>query len=248
LVLGAVVAMAIGVTGASAIAAQRPTTATTRSTAPAVTTTEHVQPQQSPPPLAPVVSSTTTSAPATATTVVEHSEKSDWSQSMNRLASLLAGNDLTALLKAMEPAPPVIRAFATDGLQTPERLLGATTGSKILGVHAYDKPPTTLASDLADDFSSAGDAVPQRVREGMLPPDATAAKRANETAGQWLTQVLQPKGDEVTGVIVLWPQPKGRAGVDASTRATFVLIKAVKSDGLYTLKQMTFGDPLESPK
>ena len=160
---------------------------------------------------------------------------------------MLAGHDLTALQKMLHPSP-IIRPFGSDAPQTHERVLGATTGSTVLGVHAYDKAPTTLASDLSNDFSSAGDTVPQSVREGMVPPDEAAARRANETAGQWLMQVLQPDKHEVTGVIVLWPHPRGRGLAAEVRRATFVLVKGEKVDGEYVFRQITFGDPLESPQ
>src|SRR5688572_9056926 len=191
----------------------------------------------------PVVPSTVATTALTASDVRASdavAENSDWSQRLNRLALLLAGTDLTALQRALEPAP-AIRAFASDALQAPERLLGTTTGSKILGVHAYEKVPATLASDLAGDFSSAGDAVPQSVRDGMQPRDAAAEKKANETAAHWLTQVLHPEKDEVTGVIVLWPQPRGRSiAAAAPTRATFVLVKAARSaDGTYMFRHIT---------
>lgn len=174
-------------------------------------------------------------------------EDADWTQTVNNLAELLAGNDLVALQRTLRPTP-VIRPFGSDALQTPGRLLGATTGATLLGVHAYSHPPTTLASDLANDFSSAGDEVPQNVRAGMVPPDGDAARRANETAGQWLVQVLQPREEDVTGVIVLWPATRGRAPAAAPKRATFVLLKAERVDGAYVIRQITFGDPLESPQ
>jgi hypothetical protein len=90
--------------------------------------------------------------------------------------------------------------------------------------------------------------VPQSVREGMVPPDETAARRANETAGQWLMQVLQPAKHEVTGIIVLWPPTRGRSIAAEPKRATFVLVKGEKIDGVYVLRQITFGDPLETPQ
>lgn len=166
---------------------------------------------------------------------------------MNRLGALLAGKDLAALQKMMQPSP-VIRPFSSEALQTHERLLGATTGSKLLGVHAYEKPPAGLATDLANDFNDAGEEVPQSVREGMLPTDVDSARRANDTAGQWLVQVLQPQKDEVMGVIVLWPKALGRALAGAPTRATFVLVKGEKVNGAYVLRQITFGDPLDTPQ
>jgi hypothetical protein len=166
---------------------------------------------------------------------------------MNRLAALLADKDLPALQKILNPSP-VIRPFASDALQTHERLLGATTGSTVLGVHAYDKTPTTLASDLSNDFTAAGDVVPQGVREGMIPPDEAAAKRANETAAEWLVQVLHPEKHEVMGVVILWPPTRGRSLASDPKRAIFVLVKGEKVDGQYVLHQITFGDPLETPQ
>ena len=166
---------------------------------------------------------------------------------MNRLATLLADKDLPALQKILNPSP-VIRPFSSDALQTHERLLGATTGSTVLGVHAYDKTPTTLASDLSNDFSAAGDVVPQSVREGMIPPDEAAAKRANETAAEWLVQVLHPEKHEVMGVVILWPAVRGRSIASDPKRAIFVLVKGEKVDGQYVFHQITFGDPLETPQ
>jgi len=115
-------------------------------------------------------------------------------------------------------------------------------------VHAYDKTPTTLASDLSNDFTAAGDTVPQSIRDGMIPPDEAAAKRANETAADWLVQVLHPEKHEVMGVIVLWPASRGHSIASDPKRAIFVLVKGEKADGQYVFHQITFGDPLETPQ
>jgi hypothetical protein len=129
---GVVVAFATSNAAGQTTAAAAPTSQPTTAAAAAVV----------PPP--PIVS--TPAAPATApATAPAVAQNADWAETMNRLATLLAGKDLTALAHALEPAP-VIRVFANDTLQTPERLLGHTTGSKVLGVHAYDKTPTTLAT------------------------------------------------------------------------------------------------------
>jgi hypothetical protein len=61
-------------------------------------------------------------------------------------------------------------------------------------------------------------------------------------------QVLQPDKHEVTGIIVLWPSNRGRPLAAAPRRAIFVLVKGEKVDGVYVLRQITFGDPLESPQ
>ena len=223
------------------IATTASTPATLHAAAPAAkSTTASTQPAATKPAESPA-------ATAASTAAANRDDRSDWSTTMNRLGELLIGKDLPALQKLLHPSP-IIRPFGSDALQTHERLLGATTGSTVLGVHAYDRAPTTLASDLANDFSAAGDLVPQHVREGMVPPDDAAARRANDTAGQWLMQVLQPEKDEVTGIIVLWPSTRGRPVGAEPRRAVFVLVKGKKVDGVYVLRQITFGDPLETPQ
>jgi hypothetical protein len=226
-------------TARGAAAGVRSTTAATAATAAATS-----QPTAAPATGPSTAKDTGTAAPAAASAA---DERADWSRTMNRLATLLAGKDLPALQRLLQPSP-VIRPFGSDALQTHERLLGATTGSTVLGVHAYDNPPTTLATDLANDFHNAGDQVPPSVRDGMLPPDEATARRANETAAEWLVQVLQPEKHEVSGVIVLWPQTRGRLQAAAPKRATFVLVKAEKVDGVFVLRRLTFGDPLETPQ
>src|SRR5688572_15463752 len=122
-----------------------------------------------------------------------------WPDAVNRLADAVRGKDVAALSAVLERGP-IIRSFASESLQPPERLLGTTSGARLLGVHAYLAAPTTLATDLAGDFQSAMD-LPGQVRDNMTPPDEAAAKRANETAGQWLAQLLRPDKDQPVAVI-----------------------------------------------
>jgi hypothetical protein len=52
------------------------------------------------------------------------------------------------------------------------------------------------------------------------------------------------------GVIVFWPQDRsGPAGAtEATKRATFVLVKGQRVGKTLVLRQVTFGDPLDTPR
>jgi hypothetical protein len=134
-------------------------------------------------------------------------------------------------------------------MQPPERLLAATTRGKLLGVHAYLTTPDTLASDIATDFRVAADIVPEIIQREMVPLDEEAEKRANATASQWLVQVLQPEKDQPVGVIIVWPEAERRLNSDNSKlQPIFVMLKGQLENGSYVIKQVSFGDPLESPR
>jgi hypothetical protein len=172
----------------------------------------------------------------------------EWPNRVQALARALAGSDLTAVEAILAPAP-AIRGFSSEALQTPARLLGATTGSKVLGVHAYPATPKTLASDLATDIQEAGETVPESTRQQMIPPDEAAARRANETAAAWIASTL--KTDEAdaqpTAVILLWPVEHKSRREGPARRATFVLVKGERHGDRVTFRQIVFGDPLEAP-
>ena len=174
------------------------------------------------------------------------SPSSSWNDALNELADAVRGKDLSALA-AMLDRGPVIRSFASDAVQPPERLLGAATGARLLGVHAYVKAPTTLATDLAADFQNAPN-LPDEIRKRMTPADDAAAKRANETAGQWIAQVLQPAKEQPVGLIVLWREERADTFGTPRTHPIFLLVKAQLLDGQYVIRQVTFGDPLEAAR
>jgi hypothetical protein len=171
-----------------------------------------------------------------------NSPASLWSQSLSLLADAMRGNDIDALTSLLDHGP-LIRCFASDVVQSPERLLSATGGSRLLSIHAYLKTPTTLASDLAADLQNAS-GLPDATRERMIPSDETAARRANETATQWITQTLQPAKDQLVGVIVLWKEERSDTFGTPRTRPIFVLVKAQLVENQYVVRQVTFGDPL----
>ena len=185
-----------------------------------------------------------TSTPAATTTPAE---TSPWEATVKRLADVLTGQDLVAL-KSTLGRDVQIRSFASDSNSTPERLLAGTSRAKRIGLHAYDGVPSTLASDLASDFQAAGDVVPEQVRKDMQPPDDKAAKRANETAAAWIAQALAPKKDQVVGVMVFWPGEHRAPNDNSPRRAIFLLVKGQLVKDTYVVQQITFGDPLETPR
>jgi hypothetical protein len=162
------------------------------------------------------------------------------------LALVLSGQDPT--VKSALGRDVQIRSFGSDFASSVERLLATTTRGKLIGTHAYESVPATLAGDLANDFQAAGEIVPQQVRKDMQPPDEKAAKRANETAAAWITQVLAPRKDQPVGVLVFWPTDKRSPNDTSSRRAIFVLIKGQGAKDGYVVQQITFGDPLETPR
>jgi len=150
-------------------------------------------------------------------------------------------------LNAVLDHGPVIRTFSSDALQNGERLLEAASDCKQVGLHAYLKLPTSLASDLSDDFKSAD--VPDNVRRDMLIPDPSAERSANEIAARWVGQILHPSGDEAVGVLILWPKGKGdRFGSMPPRHPVFLLVKADCVDGKYVFREVIFGDPLEAKR
>ena len=170
-----------------------------------------------------------------------------WQDVVGRLAGQLAGQDLSAL-RASLGAASVIRCFNREGAATAERLLASTSQARLLGMHAYARVPVALASDLAEDFKAAGEVVPENVQKDMLPRDPAAEKRANDTAALWINAALQPKKDQPVAVMVFWPTDR-RLPTDTSTRrAIFVLVKGQMIGGTYVVQQITFGDPLETPR
>jgi hypothetical protein len=207
---------------------------TTRTTPPASqpATVQAVKPPQTPGPA--------TSAPSP-------TDQPSWAQKIADLADQLSSQDLPAVQAALKSVPAINR-FASATSQTPDRLLAVTNTAKLLGTHAYTGVPQTLASDLAADFQSAGDAVPESIRQAMVPGDKAVEKRANETAAAWITQVLQPTKDQLVGVLVFWPTERRLAADTSARRAIFVLVKGQPANGSFAIQQITFGDPLESPR
>ena len=174
------------------------------------------------------------------------SPAANWQQSVNKLADALRGKELDTLMSVLDRGP-VIRTFASESLQPPERLLGVTAGATVLGLHAYDKPPVNLASDLAEDFKSAS-GIDDGFRRDMIPADADAEKKANETACKWIAQTLAPDKNSPIAAIILWRQDRADSISGIKAKPVFVLVKGQLVDGQFIIRQVVFGDPLETTR
>jgi hypothetical protein len=172
-----------------------------------------------------------------------------WNQVVAHLAEQLTTRDLAALRSAVGNNDVLVRSFASDNPSTLERMLASTMQAKLIGTHAYPKLPTTLATDLAADFRNAPETIPEATQKDMVPADANAEKKANETAAAWLAQVLQPVQNRAVGVIAFWPSDRRSPGDTASgRRAIFVVIRAQQINGSFVIQQIRYGDPLEAPR
>jgi hypothetical protein len=171
-----------------------------------------------------------------------------WPEATARLSRALVGKDITEVAAVVAGIEKMCR-FGSDAFETPDRLLSATTGMAVLGVHAYPKTPATLASDLAGDFRD-NESIPLSVRRQMIPPDDAATKRADVTAAQWLAQLLRPDPEQPVGVVVLWPDARRKAGAASSApvRPAFVLVKGEATPDGFRFSQLVYGDPLQTDR
>jgi len=171
----------------------------------------------------------------------------NFSTLFQKIADGIVAGDTSALGDALDEQG-TLEGFEQDGRQHADRLALAGSGGTIVSVHAYAQTPTNLASDLANDFAKA-DYVSESVRKEMIPEN-DAVVRANVTASQWISQVLDPGRKQMVGVIVVWPKPETRVINIRQTpqRPVFVLIKGDIEGGKVKLKQVVFGNPLESVK
>jgi len=168
-----------------------------------------------------------------------------WSDAIARLSDALRGTDLAALAKVLEASS--VHTFSSDTLLPSDRLLATTSGTNVLGLHAYLKVPTSLATDLSDDFKSAD--VPDNLRRDMVVSDSAGERIANDTAARWVAQTLRPGGEQAIGVIVLWRREKSDKYTSASfNRPVFIVVKADVLDGHYSFRQLIVGDPLEKKR
>lgn len=141
----------------------------------------------------------------------------------------------------------IIRQFGAPETCDAVLLMDRVRQASLLGQHAYDGPPATLASDIAADFRSAGN-VPDDFRQYMNPQDTQQMQQANQIAGQWINDMLQATPQDPIGVVVCWqggtPDPELGA---TRPQPLFVLVKGRQvTPGDYRITQIVFGNPLSA--
>jgi hypothetical protein len=129
----------------------------------------------------------------------------------------------------------VVRSFETLEPAGARMLVDAAAGWKLLGAHAYEFPPPTLASDIAADVK-ASDLVPDEQKRKIIPYDDVEAARANSTAADWVAQSLGAARNHLVGVAVFWNLK--------THRPMFVLVKGHRAGDTHVVKQAVYGDPM----
>ena len=162
---------------------------------------------------------------------------------LQKLAEHLVDRDLSPLTEVLAE-DATIDSFA-DGQQPPEKLMQVLSGTIPVSARAYGQSPSSLASDLAEDFEH-NKQVPDNVRRDMIP-DSESIVRANVTACQWVMQTLDPGRRHAVGVIVVCPHPEPAPlnKRPIPVQPIFVLIKAEMDGGKFKIRQIVFGNPLE---
>ena len=157
-----------------------------------------------------------------------------WSETVEVVGKATERGDVTSVA-AMLARDALVRPFERNELAGARMLVDAAAGWKLLGAHAYEFPPPTLASDIAADVKSAG-FVPDEEKRKIVPLDDAEAARANNTAADWVAQTLGAERDQLVGVAVFWNLK--------TSRPMFVLMKGLRSGDSYVVKQAVYGDPM----
>lgn len=139
----------------------------------------------------------------------------------------------------------VIRQFGAQETCDIVLLMDRIRQASLLGQHAYDGLPETLAGDIAADFRSGGN-IPDDFRQYMSPQDEQQLSQANQIARQWVGDVLQAQPQDSIGVVACW-QGGIRDAELGSTRPQplFVLVKGREAaPGDWRITHIVFGNPL----
>ena|SRR5688572_21647952 len=166
---------------------------------------------------------------------------SSWEGVAGQFVTNLAAGNVEAAWTLIAPRAR-IDEFDPDAPATFARLTDLAKRATLLGVHAYETSPTTLAEDIAADVREA-DAVPEELRRRMTPRDEDEAARANATAAQWLAQNLAAEKGQPLATLVLWDATE--------SQVVFILAKGQKTPGAPAAFQIThvvFGNPLIVPR
>jgi hypothetical protein len=157
-----------------------------------------------------------------------------WSETVEVIGKATERGDVTSVA-AMLARDALVRSFERNELAGARMLVDAAAGWKLLGAHAYEFPPPTLASDIAADVKSANFVADEEKRK-IVPLDDAEAARANNTAADWVAQTLGAERDQLVGVAVFWNLK--------ANRPMFVLMKGQRSGESYLVKQAVYGDPM----
>ena len=157
-----------------------------------------------------------------------------WSETVEIVGKATEQGDVSTV-SATLAREAVVRSFETQELAGARMLVDAAAGWKLLGAHAYEFPPSTLASDIAADVKGS-DLVPEADKRKIIPFDEAEAARANTTAADWMAQSVGAERDHLVGVAVFWNVK--------TNRPMFVLMKGQRAGDTHVVQQAVYGDPM----
>jgi hypothetical protein len=157
-----------------------------------------------------------------------------WSETVDAVGKATERGDVPSVAATLA-REAVVRSFETSELAGARMLVDAAAGWKLLGAHAYEFPPPTLATDIGDDVKGSS-FVADADKRKIVPLDEAEAARANTTAADWVAQTLGAERDNLVGVAVFWNLK--------SNRPMFVLMKGQRVGGTHLVKQAVYGDPM----
>jgi hypothetical protein len=157
-----------------------------------------------------------------------------WAATVEQFARSTEKGELPAVL-ALLARDAQLRSFETSDLAAARAMVDSAADWKLLGAHAYEFPPASLAGDIASDVKGS-DLVPDADKRKMTPIDENEKARANTTAADWVAQTLASKRNQHVGVALFWHT--------RLNRPMFVLMKGQATDGAYAVSLAVYGDPM----
>lgn len=119
----------------------------------------------------------------------------------NRLAQWLCGQDEPAAKSALAVDASAVDVVRSRPMGMGE-LAGRFQGARVLAVLTYAGAPKTLASDLSQQLKQIEDIAGADLRPLICSNEKT--RQADDTAADWMTDVLRIKEGDASGVIILW--------------------------------------------
>jgi len=169
---------------------------------------------------------------------------SAWSEQVSTLARALTHPTDGADFHSALAEDAVIRALDGASVQYSQLATSAIDG-EVITARGYQLPASTIASDIAADFS-ASNSIPESVRRIMVPPGDKEMRQANEVASHWMGQSLGAAEGQKIGVIIF----RGKASTtqpaetaDETRSLIMVLIKGDLTNGAPQITHIIFGDP-----
>ena len=183
------------------------------------------------------VASAQTTQPAPAAVPAPPPAAATWLSTVEQVAKATEKGNVPLVLASLTPDASV-RSFESPEPAAARSMVDAAAEWRLLGAHAYEFPPASLAVDIASDVEDS-DLVPEPDKRKIIPLDTAEAVRANSTAAEWVARALGAERYNLVGVAVFWNV--------RTNRPAFVLMKgqpSARADGAYAVSMAVYGDPM----